>query len=320
MSACTIQNNLILKLGFLCLLCPCLFLFSGCVIRNNEFEPDVAYFPSSRTLERLPSAFPPLSPREEAAEWGRELYLGLQFAHEFDLYRAITCYKRALYLCPKDRTSQIEYHIVEAYYLGRKFAEASEFYEFSSLALVPSAFPALKELLLMLYDSYNATGQCEKAERMLFVLQSFDPAAADKLKEYNAVLDADFKTLSALPNPELPSFLCSYCADKKSVARAQLFNAILPGAGYFYVGQKKSAITSFVINTLFTYAAYQFFDRGFVAAGLITASLELGWYLGGINGAGLAAREWNERLYEAKGKEFLTQNRLFPVLMFQFAF
>jgi hypothetical protein len=78
MSAYTILNSLILRIGLL-------LLFTGCVIQNNVFEPEIAYFPSSRTVDKLPSAFPPLNSEEESTEWGKELYLGLKFAHEFDL-------------------------------------------------------------------------------------------------------------------------------------------------------------------------------------------------------------------------------------------
>ena len=95
---------------------------------------------------------------------------------------------------------------------------------------------------------------------------------------------------------------------------------LLPGAGYYYVGQKKAALTAFVINSLFTAAAYQFFAKGYPAAGFITLSFEAGWYFGGINGAGLAAKEYNERLYEVKAKDFMLKERLFPLLTFETSF
>ncbi len=115
-------------------------------------------------------------------------------------------------------------------------------------------------------------------------------------------------------------FFSEYCCKAKSVKKAQMLNAILPGAGYYYVGQKKSALTSFIINTLFTAAAYQLFDKGYFAGGLIVSSLELGWYLGGINGAGLEAKEYNQSIYNTMAKDTMAQNRLFPVLMFETTF
>lgn len=296
-------------------------LFTACVVNTGCFEPSIDLYPSCRVTEKLTSPFPPLSCEEREQEWGKELYLGLQFAHDFDLYRAITCYKRALFLCP-ERTFQIEYHIAEAYFMGCKYKEVIETYELGTLSQAPLDFPALKQLLLMLIDSYNRLDMCEKAERIQWYLQSIDPETNTKVEEYQAIITADFPKLYSFAesDEDLACFLSSYQDSTLSVKKAQFLNAILPGAGFYYVGQTKTAVTALIVNALFTYAAVQFFDRGYTAAGLITTSFELGWYLGGINGAGLAAQEINEHNWNVQGKEFLIRNRLFPLLMFQYAF
>lgn len=316
-----ILKSIILKTNALLFVSSALFFFSGCVVNTGAFEPSIDLYPSSRVTERLPTAFPPLTPEEREQEWGKELYLGLHFAHEFDLYRAITCYKRALFLC-EGRSFEIEYHILEAYFMACKYQEVVETYEMGTLSEVPLDFPVLKELLLMLIDSYTRLDMCEKAERMQWYLKSIDPPAESKLEEFQAVVSADFPSLYALADEDedLACFLNSYQASTLSVKKAQFLNALLPGAGFYYVGQTKTAVTAFIVNALFTYAAVQFFDRGYIGAGLITTSLELGWYLGGINGAGLAAQEINTHNWNVQGKEFLIQKRLFPLLMFQWAF
>lgn len=292
-------------------------LLTGCVVNSGPFEPEIVYYPSSRGVDALPSSFAPLTDEERQTEWGRELYLGLRFAKEFDLYRAITCYKRALFVAPQERIFEIEYHLVEAYYLGRKYSEAIEVFESGSLGTIALNAPGFRELLLMLYDSYRETGECGKAER---IYQLIDSPTQEKLEEYVAIETADFCALNTIQDPDLPLFLNSYSNLALSPRKAQVLNAVLPGAGYLYVGQKKTAVTAFIINALFTYAAYQFFDRGYTAAGLITTSFELGWYFGGINGAGIAANQINEGTYASLGKEYLLQKRLFPILMFQYAF
>jgi tetratricopeptide (TPR) repeat protein len=319
MLASMIQRSIILKPGLLILL---IVLLTGCVVNSGPFEPNIVYYPTARVVDNLPSPFPPLSAEEIQTEWGKELYLGLKFAREFDLYRALTCYKRSLFLAPQERHFEIEYRLLEAYYLGRKYEDAIESFESGCLGQIDMDSPGAKELLLMLYDSYRQIGNCAKAMQMESLIQSKDPEMADDLREYAAVETADFCTLDALQeqDPDLSCFLETYSTLALSPKKAQVLNAILPGAGYYYVGQKKTAVTAFIVNALFTYAAYQFFDRGYIAAGLITTSFEMGWYLGGINGAGLAATELNEATYAAHGKEFLIKKRLFPVLMFNFAF
>ena len=290
----------------------------GCSRDPCLFEPAICYYPNQRVIERLPSAFAPLSEEELQTEWGKELFLGSQFAGELDLYRAITNFKSALFLISDQenpRADQIKFNLVEAYYLGGKYAEAVDLFESSGLKQISLQFPAFRELLIILYDCYIQTGRIDQAMRLLCLL---DAETTEKLQVYQAVKEADFSTVQ--PSEALDAFQACACSLSKSPRKAQLLNAFLPGAGYYYVGEKKAALTSFLINTLFIAAAYQFFDRGYVAAGIITSSIEAGWYFGGINGAGLAAREWNERVYEAHGKEFLIQQRLFPILMFNYAF
>ena len=111
-----------------------------------------------------------------------------------------------------------------------------------------------------------------------------------------------------------------YYLEKKSVAKAQTFNALLPGAGYLYLGQKKSALTAFLLNGLFIAAAYEFFHHRHVAAGIITTSFEAGWYFGGIYGAGEEAKYFNEKAYERNASRTLHEYNLFPVLMMLYAF
>lgn len=305
----------------LCLVFSLISLCS-CSIQRESFEPEISFSPPPRILKELPSAFPPLTEKELETEYGKELFLGLQFAKDLDLYRAITCYKRAYYLAPEKRKNEISYHIVEAYYIGGKYQEVVETYEESALDSSPIDFPALKELLMMLEDSYLHIDMPEKACRIHALLEKFFPKTAEKFEEYRETKEGNLCYLYSKEekSDSLNVFLCEYAELSKSPEKAKFLNAVLPGAGYYYVGQTKTAVTSFVINALFTWGAYRFFERGYPAAGIIMASLETGWYFGGINGAGIAAREWNERVYEVHGKEHLRRDQLFPVLQFEYAF
>jgi len=299
------------------------FLFTSCQHQQPPFETSIVYFPQPRQIQRLPTQFPPLTPNEFKELWAKELAIGQGFAAEFDFYRAITAFKRALFLLPPElyeRRLQIEYSIVLSYYLGGRYQDSIESFEGSSLTTVPDHFPAIQELLLLLEDSYRKLNRCTQADNILEILQNFSPEKGDTLQIGHAVETADFCALEASPLPTMQCFLDSYYTEAKSVTKARTLNTFLPGAGYWYIDQKKSAVTAFCINTLFTFAAYQFFQRGYPAAGIITTSLELGWYLGGINGAGLEAQAYNERLYSCLAKEYMLQERLFPILLFETAF
>lgn len=306
-------------------------LFTSCSPRSCLLEPTICYTPQVCHIASLPSAFPDLSPEERQSDWGRELLVGEKLACELDLYRAITAFKRAHILLPDEvctqREQQIEYGIFFSYYLGGRYQDALNNFENGSLSCVGGQFPAIRELLIAVFDSYMHTEQYPKAFRILELIDVCDTEIGDRLRTADNLILGDLFTARELA-AELPctdsdiveTFAQEYCCKKLSVKKAQTLNALLPGAGYYYVGQKKAAVTSFVINTLFTAAAYAFFERGNWAAGLITSSLELGWYIGGINGAGLAAKEYDECLYNTLGKEAMIKGRLFPVLLFQTAF
>jgi tetratricopeptide (TPR) repeat protein len=276
----------------------------------------------------LPSAFPPLSQEEAQQEWAKELLIGEAFAREFDLYRAITCYKRALILMPGEVTErhlQMTYDLLLCYYLGNKYQEAINLFELSELSQVNSLFPAYDNLLLILHDSYRHLNQNEKADCIFELIQQQSPDKAENLALLTIIKSGDIDQVSSFVygHPKWDSIqtdLDLYHQYAKSPRQARFLNACLPGAGYYYLGQRNTAVTAFIINTLFIAAAYQFFHRGYVAAGAITTSLEMGWYIGGINGVGLEAQEFNTRLFEGVGRSMLLKEQSFPILMFETAF
>lgn len=308
--------------------CGSIFLsvlvLSGCQTNSCQIEPQIVYAPPRQFVESLPSAFPPLSVKEYRQDWGKELIIANAFARELDLYRAITSYKRALILLPGnliERRQEIEYGIVLSYYLGQKYQDVVETFEHGVLCNATDTFPAYDDLLIILYDSYHQLGKEERASKFLNGLDHGDNDLVSRLQLSEAVQKADFCTLTSPPFAETAdAFMMTYNSQAKSVSKAQTLNAVIPGAGYFYVGQKQTAFTSLMINALFIAAAYHFFEHGNIAGGIIVSSLEFGWYFGGINGAGLAAKEYNERLYDCTAKEFMLQRKLFPVLMLNYAF
>ena len=301
---------------------------SGCRPACDKMEPQIACPLPSCRIASLPSAFPNLTSEEKQQEWSKELLIANVFAKECDFYRAITSYKRALILLPPSadtRRLQINYALLLCYYLGGKHQEALNIFETTDLSQANTDFPAFNNLLLIVYDCYLITKQEEKASCVLEIIRKFSPDSAEDLLLYQKLKEGDPIEASAIidqhqDNAEMKKDFAFYEQFAKSPQKARLLNAILPGAGYYYVGQRKSAMTSFVINALFTAAAYQFFHRGYPAAGAITASLEAGWYLGGINGAGIEAEEFNTRLYEGVSKKILAEQFCFPVLMFETSF
>ncbi|MBM3207755.1 MAG: tetratricopeptide repeat protein [Chlamydiae bacterium] len=301
--------------------------FSSCYQTREKIEPQLDYAVQDKYLLSLPSPFAPLTDAEKAESWSKEYTIGVAFAHELDLYQAITAFKRASILIPQseiERVREINYGIFLCYFLGKKYTDAVYTYENSPLNNLDTSFPAAEDLLILLYDCYDRLGEDVKAERLLYFIQQHYPDAANKLYLYSNLLHADIPKLEEIgkvPSYEyVQTFIESYEKDKKSILRARHLNAIFPGAGYFYLGQTQSGITAVLLNGLFIAASYYFFDHGNIAAGAIFTSFEAGWYFGGIYGAGEEAKVYNERLYENKASYMMNEKGLFPGFMIKYAF
>lgn len=310
-------------------LIPLLLIYStSCYRVPDKIDPRINYQIQDQHFSKLASAFPPLSSSERASDWGREWIIASCFASELDLYRAVSTYKRALILLPDDETErklEIQYDILLCYYLGNRYDEAIESFEKSDLACVDKTFPAYHDLLLILYECYREMDNPEKQARIYDLMEKSYPDTAEKIELSRAIREGNLDKVECFAegfqhDSYLDDLLCYYESQKKSVATAQLLNALIPGAGYLYIGQRKSAFTAFLLNGLFITAAVQFFRHNHVAAGIITTGFESGWYFGGIYGAGEEAKYYNERLYERKASVVLNQHNLFPTLMMKYEF
>lgn len=300
-------------------------MLAGCQHKAEKIEPTINYLVQDRYLRELPSPFPPLSEAEKGTNWGQEYLIGLSFAHQLDLYQAITAFKRALILIPpseKERSLELHYEILLCYYLGKKYHDVIATFDSSELKSVTPTFPACHDLLIILYDSSQQIGDQERADQFFYLIYQYYPEEIDKLSLAKALSIADFPSLEtfAPTHPEVKEFLSLYENEKKSVGTAKGLNAVLPGAGYFYLGQTQTGMTALVINGLFIAATVHFFQKGHVAAGVIFAGFEAGWYFGGIYGAGEEAKYYNERLYEKHATPFMNQHGYFPVFSLQYAF
>ncbi len=304
-----------------------LLLLASCYRVSDRIDPRVSYQLQDQHFEKLSGAFLPLSSEERNTDWGKEYTIAKAFAEDLDLYRAVSTFKRAQILLPesRERDLEIQYDTVLCFFLGKRYDEAVETFEKSSLAHVDKSFPAYHDLLLVLYEAYREQEAQDKQAKILELIDKTFPATGEELKVSIAIRDADLVTIQSFADGfQRPSYLDNltthYYAQKKSVATAQCLNAFLPGAGYLYLGQRTSAITAFFLNGLFIAAASEFFLHDHIPAGIITTLFEAGWYFGGIYGAGLEAKYYNERLYERSASTVLNEHKLFPVLMLNHAF
>ena len=302
-----------------------IFFLSSCYRVEDKIEPKISTPLKEDHIKSLKNPFKHLGLEERKTDWGKEFIIAKKFAKDLDLYQAITNFKRAMILLDDEdayRMQEIEYNIILSYYLAQKYDDVIESFEKSSLCYVDKSFEAFEDLLIILYESYREMQDEEKTQKILEILSESYSTTEKKIVLSSYLIEGDIDTLKK-DYPEkknIQNMIKIYERDKKSVMTAQLLNTFIPGSGYLYIGQKKSAATAFLLNGLFIYASYEFFHRGWTAAGVITASFEAGWYFGGIYGAGQEANFYNERVYERVAIPILNKEKLFPILFIKYGF
>ena len=198
-----------------------------------------------------------------------------------------------------------------------------ENFEKGTLSQVLQEFPAFKDLLVILFFSYDKVNNPYRRDAILQLIFQHDPQLAEDLQMSLAISEGNLCEIANLEHRQSQGYrdiICQYQSQTLSVQKAQIYNALLPGAGYLYTGQKRTAITAFLLNAAFITASYELFHNGYPAAGVIMTSLEFGWYFGGINGAGLSAKYYNDQVYNCYAREVMQDQHLFPILMLQRAF
>jgi len=135
----------------------------------------------------------------------------------------------------------------------------------------------------------------QKYEDQVKLFKGYVFAHADKYKAAINELDkinpeyvyADYAKHNYRVIDELSNF------KRKSRTTAGLAS-IIPGGGYLYTGHKTTAVTSFVLNTLFAYATYTSFKTENYGVGVLTGIFSLSFYTGNITGGIKSADRYNK--------------------------
>lgn len=239
----------------------------------------------------------------------------------------LTILFESYYKIKADEKAKWILHVIERHFPseGRKLALTHSLYnaEIFSLKQFSSDPTPKRSLEEILSNAYHRSTQEIKAGALHLISHAYEPNEEYTLRDkLDSALVEQVKYLSqyAAAQDGLSELVTQYEQKKKSPNKAKLLNVFIPGAGYLYVGQKQTAVTSFLINSLFIWGATHFFQKGNIPLGIITTSFELGWYIGGIQGASSAATLYNERLYETYAHNHMRNHRLYPTLMLTYGF
>ena len=312
------------------LISAALFLATGCAHMPSEPPIHVTTVVMPGTFQTLPPPPPTLTSEEALSPWGQEYAIGRRFAAEGDYYRAATCFQRARFLLndlQSPHEAQLLHALLLTYSSANRYQEAINIWE-KEQDKVSIADPELaRDCICLLYEAYTHVNRPKEAADLLSVLPPNDPLKA-QLPLFGAFTANNEEALLQSPDlatavgkrehEEALALVAEYHSRRRDPTTARVLNGILPGGGYAYVYQYKTAFTALALNGLFIAATWQLFVAHQQAAAIIAGTFEGGWYLGGIAGAGLAADQYNQHLREELSKPYLERNALFPILQMRY--
>jgi TM2 domain-containing membrane protein YozV len=270
------------------------------VVAAQASEPVVASEPSAP----LPAPVSTSSSPSAAGDAGLALRFADHLFGDGDYYRAITEYRRYLWLSRGrgDEAPRAALAIGEALMRGEQWdaagrqldgvASRTTDLELRRTALFAAARAYLedgrpelaKPRFRLLVADEEADGALKQHSRMLLAWGHFDAGELDKAREiFQSIATSDSQWAVQAKGVVDAIDQKGSLAMKDPLVAALL--SIIPGAGHMYLGQWGTGVTSLAWNTLFIVAAVSAWLTGDWGVAAVLTFAELGWYSGSMFGA-----------------------------------
>lgn len=239
---------------------------------------------------------------------------------DMEYYRAITEYKRFIFLFPESPLAlNASYKIGLSYLKGKRYRDAADV--FLTMSILEEKNEMTKKSLLKLAEAYSAEARYEASansyERFLEEYpDSFESDSAKYKLSWSYLYNDEYEKArkgfseTGTKSPFYPmSKKLAVEMDRlenlkhKSPALAGTLSAVLPGAGQLYCGRYQDATASFLLNGLFIWGTIEMFEDDNYAAGGVLAFFSLMWYSGNVFGAVSSAHKFNRDIKQDTLKE-----------------
>jgi outer membrane protein assembly factor BamD (BamD/ComL family) len=257
----------------------------------------------------------PSGPSAPLTEANQVLGFAEALFHNGDYFRAITEYKRFLFLYPSDaRAGRVQLQIGLSYQHGQQWEDARKTFEEIARQQTDAAIRAeaayrVGETSLQqgryaqaiadlrpVAEQYRHTAIGDQAGYLLgwsYLRARQWPEASQTFASIDTTspLFPSSRALAdaARAGEELP---------RKSPALAGLMSAVIPGTGQFYTGRWRDGTVALLLNGAFLAAGLEAVSAGNEAAAGLLLFFEAAWYSGAIYGAVNAAQKYNLDLEE----------------------
>jgi TolA-binding protein len=232
-----------------------------------------------------------------------------------DYFRAITEYKRFLFLYPTDaRAGRVQLQIGRSYQHGQQWEDARKTFE-EIAQRHPDAEISAEAAYRIGETSFRQGRYAQAIADLRPVAERYQQTPVGEQARYLlgwSYLRArqwpeasqTFATI-ATTSPLFPSSRALAAAaregeelPRKSPALAGLMSAVVPGTGHFYTGRWRDGTVALLLNGAFLAAGLEAVSAGNEAAAGLLLFFEAAWYSGAVYGAVNAAQKYNLDLEE----------------------
>lgn len=243
------------------------------------------------------------------------LDFGEQLMRDGEYFRAITEYRRFLFLYPNDsRRPMVHFRLGLALYRGESYAEALT--TFREVTQQYPQSPYSQQAWLWQGESLMRQTHFEAAERIYRAISQQLPdhelghlatyQAAWTLvyrRQWQAAADQFKRVQSPSPLQKPAQRLATEVLDgaslpHKSPLLAGILSGFLPGAGQLYNGRPGDALLAFLLNGLFVFGIVEALEHDEIAIAGVLGFFEAGWYTGNVYGAVNGAHKYNRHTTE----------------------
>lgn len=232
-----------------------------------------------------------------------------------DYYRAITEYKRFLFLHPTDaRAGRVQLQIGRAYLHAQQWEDARKTFE--AIAQQHADPDIRAEAAYLIGDTSFRQGRYTQAiadlrpvaeryrqtavgERARYLL-GWSYLRARQWPEATQTFEAIDTASRLFPSSRALADAARDAENlpRKSPALAGLMSALIPGTGHFYTGRFRDGAIALLLNGAFLAAGIEAVSAGNEAAAGLLLFFEAAWYSGAIYGAVNAAQKYNRDIEE----------------------
>jgi outer membrane protein assembly factor BamD (BamD/ComL family) len=257
----------------------------------------------------------PPTPSDPLTEANQLLGFAEALFHSGDYFRAITEYKRFLFLYPSDaRAGRVQLQIGLSYQRGQQWDDARKTFE--EIAQRHPEAEIRAEAAYRIGETSFQQGRYAQAIADLHpVAEQYPPTAIGEQARYLL----GWSYLRARQWPEASQAFASIAATsplfpssralaeaarageelpRKSPTLAGLLSALMPGTGHFYTGRWRDGTVALLLNGAFLAAGLEAVSAGNEAAAGLLLFFEAAWYSGAVYGAVNAAQKYNLDLEE----------------------